>query len=395
MALEKKIKKAQSLLKKEGLDGWLLYDFRRNNPLACHFLEVPEERMLTRRFFYWIPSNGEATRICSCIEQGVLGHLPGNLCTYSSRQELEKELKALLAGRRCVAMEYSPQNALPYVSMVDAGTIEWIRGFGVDVLSSADLLQHFSSLLSEQQANSHRFAAFVLQEIVEAAWRWIAEKMRLGQRVDEYQVKVFIQDQIAEKGCCHEGGPIVAVNAHAADPHYVPIQSGCAEIKKGDLVLIDLWCKGCGEEDIYADICRMGVVGEPSDEQAAIFSIVKEAQQAALSLVKERFEQGLALQGWEVDQRARELIEAAGYGSYFTHRTGHNIHCSDHGPGTHLDNFETRDTRQILPASCFSIEPGIYLPDKFGIRLETDIYISPEGEVEVTGGLQEELVLIS
>lgn len=408
MSFEKKLEQAQALLRESNLDGWLLYDFRKNNPLACEFLDIPETQLLTRRIFYWIPREGEPSRVFHQIEPIGLAHLPGKAHTYRSWQDLEQIIAHLLGGASQIAMEYSPMNALPYVSMVDAGTLEMVltqgkkRGAqesdpGFHVLSSANLLQRFTSVLSPEQLESHHYAASVVQETVSAAWEWMQQQLNEGVEVTEYSVHSFILELFETKGCMCEEGPIVAVNAHSADPHYVPSFKEHSVIHPGDFVLIDLWCKQYGVSGaIYADICRVGVLAKrASAEQAHIFALVHKAQAAALALIRERLTSGSSIEGWEVDACARAVIDEAGYGDYFTHRTGHNIYTEDHGPGAHLDNLETKDTRLILPGTCFSIEPGIYLVDAFGVRLETNVYVTDEGEVEVTGGLQNEILTFS
>lgn len=445
MKLAEKIASVQKDLQKEGLDGWLFYDFRRSNDLACNFLEVGEA-FLTRRFFYWIPSKGECIRLVHPVEPEVLAHLPGKEIRYTSWQHLEQCLQELLSprllsnrssalkrgcevqdearsqgestlardeaqefataasawgredsnlglGSKRIAMEYSPRNAIPYVSKVDAGTMEVIRGFGVEVVSSASLLQKYESVWDEFQEKSHYQAADHLDRTVAKAWRLIGEALKNSQRITEYDVQQFITHELNDHGYIFEGGPLVSVNAHSADPHYCCSKEHYAVICQGDFVLIDLWCKQNLPHAVYADITRVGVADvKPTKRQEEIFGIVKKARDAATDLVKERFAKGEPLMGWEVDEAARAVIADAGYGPYFTHRTGHNIHTKDHGNGAHIDNLETQDRRQILKGTCFSIEPGIYLPGEFGVRLEYDIYVDHLGKVHVTGGIQDEIV---
>lgn len=385
-----KLEDIQHNLWKWGLDGWLLYDFRRSNELACQFLGIRPEQLLTRRFFYWIPAKGQPAKIVQAIESKVLDHLPGDALRYSTWQELQAALARVLSGSKKVAkkvaMEYSPQNALPAVSRVDAGTVELVRSLGVEVVSSANLLQR---KLSEAQISSHLEAADALDAIAEETWEWIARSLDASKPLNEYDVQQFILERFAFHGCVSDDPPICAINEHSADPHYSPQKEGASLIEKGDFVLIDLWCRKKGEGTVYADITRVAVAAEQATEkQQKIFSIVKEAQDAATQLVRERFKEKQALQGWEVDQAARDVIQRAGYGAYFVHRTGHNIAERDHGPGTHMDNFETRDDRFVTPSSCFSIEPGIYLPGEFGVRLEYDILVHEDGRCQVTGGIQ-------
>lgn len=390
------IAQVQQGLKRDGIDGWLVCDFRRSNEPGLRVMGVPSSTMLTRRVAYWIPAQGSPVKIVNKIEPHHLDHLPGDAIQYCRWQEYEKALGSVLPGASRVAMEYSPNNALPYVSTIDAGTVELIRSFGCEVVSSADLLQQFLSVWDDHKLETHRHAARVVQETVDSAWGMIRKALAAGETLYEAQVKDFMLARFADAGCITDAGPICAVNAHSADPHYVPASEGSAPIRPGDFVLIDLWCKKDVPRATYADICRVAVAGaSPTERQKAVFDCVLEAQAAALQLVKTRNAAGERIEGWEADQAARDVIDDGGYGEYFIHRTGHNIDESDHGDGTHLDNFETHDTRALIPKTCFSIEPGVYLPGDFGVRLETDVYIHQDGRVEVTGGLQHAIVTLA
>lgn len=393
MNIEQKLPEIQKKLKESQLDGWLLYDFRRSNELACEFLGITPEHFTTRRFFYWIPQKGEPVKIVSKIEPHVLNHLPGKMIKFLSWQELELSVKAQLSGLKRIAMEYSPRNAVPAVSKVDAGTIELVRGFGVDVVSSADLMMYYTSTWTEEQLNSHLNAAKILDETVTKAWKFIGDALKQQRNVTEYQVQEFILQEFATHNCVTEGKPICAINAHSADPHYEPKPDTSSIIRVNDFILIDLWCKENKPQATYADITRVGYAGPQAPQKYVnIFTIVKNARDHATDLVRQRLGRHMPLHGWEVDQACRKIIEAAGYGANFIHRTGHNIHTKDHGNGTHMDDLETHDTRLILPNTCFSIEPGIYLPDEFGIRLEYDIYVHSDGSIQVTGGIQDQIV---
>lgn len=393
--MKQKLEEVQLALQKQGIDGWLLYDFRRCNDLACRFLGIAQEQLLTRRFFYWIPAHGEPTKIVHLIEN-PLKNLPGSTLKFSSWQQLEKHLAEALKGCQRIAMEYSPRNAIPYVSKVDAGTIEIIRGFGIDVISSCDILQKFTSVLTLEQMLMHLKAAEILDQTVEKTWKMIAKSLEEDKKINEYDVQRFILKEFEAQKCVTADLPICAINAHSADPHYCPIESTATLIKPNDFILIDLWCKLDKPNAVYADISRVGVAAKtPTSRQQEIFNIVKKAQQAATQLVKERFDGGKPLQGWEVDQMARDTITAAGYGDYFIHRTGHSIDTSDHGSGTNIDNLETQDQRFLIPGTCFSIEPGIYLPGEFGIRLEYDICIGLDGSVRITGGIQNSITTLT
>ncbi len=395
MPFEKKLGAIQNQLSQQNLDGWLLYDFRRHNDLACELLEIPLELFITRRFLYWIPARGRPIKIVHAIESGHLDHLPGEKLCYHAWQELEMHIAKVLSGSLRIAMEYSPRNALPYVSKVDAGTMEVIRGFGVEVESSADLLQHYTSVWDAHKLDTHLAAAKVLDETAASAWQFIAKALRSGQSLTEYDVQQHIMEEFSKNNCTTEGLPICAVNAHSADPHYAPSKDKSARIKINDFILIDLWCKQNVRRSVYADITRVGVAAaRPTEKQIAVFNIVRQAQQAAVELVRQRFAHDQPVRGWEVDQAARQVIATAGYGDYFIHRTGHNIDVKDHGNGAHIDNLESHDYRQLLKGTCFSIEPGIYLPEEFGVRLEFDVFIRPDGGIDITGGIQDSIVCL-
>lgn len=386
------IMEAQKHLQEKSLDGWLLYDFHRNNPLAHRCLKIPAEKMATRRFFYWIPASGPPIRLVHAIEAEMLDAWPGEKRIFSSWQSLERELEKILRGKRKIAMEYSPKNSIPYISKVDAGTIDLIRSFGVEVVSSADFLLYFTSVLTEEQIESQRRAASALEEIANGAWDLIREAVQRGRKIRERDVQVYIGDEFQRRGLTADSSPIVAVNERSADPH---AETGSSLIQKGDFILIDLWGKEIGEKTVYGDITRVAVASaKPTEKQGEIFRIVRRAQQAGIALVRERFARRKEIQGWEVDEAVRSVIREAGYGEFFIHRTGHNIEVELHGSGTHMDNLEMHDTRPLVPMTCFSVEPGIYLPGEFGIRLESDVLIHRDGTVEVTGGEEEELLCL-
>lgn len=393
MAFDTKLKEVQELLKKQETSGWLLYDFRRSNLLAYTFLEIPLGKLLTRRFFYWIPQEGEPIKIVPMIEPHTLDHLPGTKWLYRGWQELERLLFTLVVENGKIAMEYSPYNALPIISKVDAGTIELLRKAGAEIVSSANLLQRYTSVWTDFQFKTHLEAAEVLNEIAALTWTFIEKSLTDKIPLDEFQVQRFMLHAMHERGCTTEDHPTCAVNGNTADPHYCPKEFHSESIHPGDFILIDLWCKQEKPNAVYADITRVGVAAKkPSDLQQEIFKIVKGAQNAATEFVKEHYGRGEHIQGWQVDQVARDFIAESGYGDYFMHRTGHNIGEDVHGPGANLDNLETHDYRELLPGTCYSVEPGIYLPKEFGVRLEYDIYLDKEGKCLVTGGIQNELV---
>lgn len=391
-----KIADVQKHLKAEGCDGWLLYDFQKINPLARTFLTLPQDLLTSRRFFYWIPTVGEPIKIVHAIETHVLDHLPGKKVIYLKYPELEHALSTVLKGRGRVAMEFSPHCCLPYVSKVDAGTVDLVRSFCVEVVSSANFLQYYTCLLDDAQLTLHREAAVLLSEIADRTWEHIATALKRGHPMDEYAVSEFIREQIFNEGFICEERPICAVNAHSADPHFAPKKKTASVIKRGDFILIDLWCKKNAADAVYADITRVAYAGShPTPRHQEIFDIVRRAQRHATEYVAQAFAKGDYPKGYEVDQVCRQVIEEAGYGKYFTHRTGHNIYTQDHGPGAHIDSLETRDFRTLIPRTCFSIEPGIYLPQEFGVRLEYDLVAIDAHTIEITGGVQNEIVRLN
>lgn len=384
-----KLESVQKQLIEKNIDGWLFYDFRRSNSLALTILDIAAENKLTRRFFYWVPRAGSPVKLVSLIEPHVLDHLPGTLHTYTTWNELNRELEKLLQSSSKIAMEYSPNNEIPVVSKVDAGTFQAVLKCGVDVVSSADLLQSYTSVWSEWQLETHRFAALVLEDVAAQTWSYLFDAVNRGLEITEWDVQQWMHEKIHAAGCITDNPPVCAVNAHSADPHYSPKKDSCSYIKKGDLVLIDLWCKQKIKHAVYADITRMAVVSSQIDPfKQEIFSYVKRAQEAALDFIRERIKSGKVVYGWEVDDKCRQVIEDAGYGAHFIHRTGHNLGEDVHGSGANLDNYETHDFRQLLPGTAFTIEPGIYLPGQFGVRLEFDVYLKLDGSVEVYGGVQ-------
>ncbi len=390
-----RLKEAQHSLNFLGIDGWLLYDFRKMNDLACSFLDIPKQALMTRRFFYWIPKEGSPIKLVHRIESKSLDHLPGEKKVFSAWEELEVTLSALLKGAKKIAMEYSPRNAIPYVSKVDAGTVDLVRSFGVEVVSSADLLQVYTSQWDEEQLQFHLEAAEVLDCAVAKAWNLIATSLQSNIPISEYDVQQFLLEEFERQNCLCEDPPICAVNANSADPHYTPDALNSALIKSNDFILIDLWCKKKAPRAVYADITRVGVAAaQATAKQQQIFEVVRNARDAAMELLSNRFCQNLPIMGWEVDEVCRAKIQAAGFAEFFTHRTGHNIGERDHGDGANIDNFETKDSRLLLPKTCFSIEPGIYLPGEFGIRLEHDVYVEAGGTLKITGGLQKEILCL-
>jgi Xaa-Pro dipeptidase len=396
MSFASKLREVQASLMEQEIDGWLLYDYRRSNSLAYTFLEIPSDIMVTRRFFYWIPQKGDPVKIVPLIEPYTLDHLPGLKWIYRGWQDLERLLFSIAVEGRKIAMEYSPYNALPNISKVDAGTVELIQKARSQVVSSANILQRYTSIWTPAQLQSHLAAAQVLENIVDRTWAFIEHSLQLSNPLDEYKVQQFMLRAIDEEGCQTADWPTCAVNVHSADPHYHPTPEQALPIVNGDFILLDLWCKQKIPRAVYADITRIGVAAaQPTQKQQEIFNIVKNARDIATLMIKEHYENQRPLEGWQVDQVCRNVIQEAGFGDYFIHRTGHNIGEEVHGPGANLDNLETHDYRQLLPGTCFSVEPGIYLPQEFGVRLEYDIYLDLAGQIRITGGIQEELVCLS
>jgi Xaa-Pro dipeptidase len=386
------IERIQEALKESDLDGWLFYSFRGSDPIATNILGGGGEgHIATRRWFYLIPRSGEPTRIVHSIERDVIDHLPGKKLIYLPWQQLHEHLRGsltALAGSRSprVAMQYSPDAAIPYLSRVDAGTIELIRSFGVEVVSSANLVQQFESAWGDEQLDMHEEAARGLYDIVKDAFAEIGSRVSAGTPTTEYDIQQYIVERFGGRGLVSKDPPIVAVNGNSAIPHYEPTRDRHSPINKGDFVLIDLWAKADRPNSVYADITWTSFVGRSVPEDVTeVFNVVRDARDAATDFVKDAFSAGRTIHGWQVDDVCRAVIEKAGYGDYFIHRTGHNIHTEVHGNGANIDNLETKDDRVLIPRTCFSIEPGIYLEGRFGVRSEIDVYVG-EREARVTGG---------
>ncbi len=377
----------QSALREMGVDGWLLYDFRGLNVLARRVLDIPTDAILSRRWFYFIPARGEARKLVHQIEPGALDGLPGAARRYLRWQELEAGVADLVAGCRRVAMEYVPRNANPYVSRVDAGTVELVRSFGVDIISSGDLIQRFEACWDDEQWQMHLEAARHTRSAYDVAFRLIAERVRAGKPARETEVQQAILDHFARHQLVTDHPPIVGVGPHSADPHFAPSSALDVPVASGTFVLIDLWAKLDRPRAVYSDLTWTGFVGETvPPKYVDVFRTVARARDAAIERVRSAFAQGEVLQGWQVDQAARDVIEHAGQGAYFCHRTGHSIGQETHGNGANMDNLETHEERRVLPRTCFSVEPGIYLPGDFGVRSEVNVFVDGGGQVHVTGG---------
>jgi Xaa-Pro aminopeptidase len=380
----------QSDLRAAKLDGWLFYDFRGRDPIAQHVLNLPEG-MRTRRWFYFVPAKGTPKKLVHKIESQSLAALPGNTLQYAGQDELRKNVKKSLGRARKVAMQYSPKNAIPYVAMVDAGTIELVRSCGVKVVSSADLVQKYEACWTPEQLESHQSAGVAIDRIVRDAFRLAAKSVREKKSLTELDLKNWILKEFEAGGIWTEEGPDIAVNAHASDPHYGPTVESALPIREDDLLLLDVWGKKKTPGSVYYDVTWMGYLGaKVPDKYAKVFGVVREARDKAVDLIRKSIAAGKPLQGWQVDKAARSVIEKAGYGKYFFHRTGHSLGERVHGNGVNMDGLETHDVRHLIARTCNSIEPGIYLPE-FGIRSEVNMYID-EREARVTGAVQKEIL---
>jgi Xaa-Pro aminopeptidase len=386
--LIQKIYKIQNILKDMNVDGWLIYDFKGSNDIAYKILNIPSDLHITRRFYYFIPKIGDPVQIVSAVESNVLNklNLPGKKVVYSNLSSLKYELSYILSDIKTVAMEYSPNNMIPYISKVDAGTIELIRSYGINVVSSGDIIARLVAIWTKDQYEENKMVSKNLYKIVKDAFQYIGEAISQNKIITEYDVQSFIMNKFSEFNYYTDFPPIVASNANAADPHYEISKEKSATIKKGDLVLIDLWCKANNENAVWSDITWMGFVGEEIPKKYRdIFRVLVDAREKAFELVCESFNNKKILRGYEIDNAARKIIDDAGYGKYFVHRTGHSITTELHGDGPNADNYESKDERIIMPGMSFSIEPGIYIPGDCGFRSEIDVFIDWDGNVECTG----------
>ena len=382
----------QSALRERNFDAWLFYDHHHRDPIAYRVLGLPDGLMVTRRWFYLIPKQGEPLKLVHRVEAGHLDSLPGKKQVYSGWQELFENLKAMLASYLDIAMQYSPNNLIFYVSLVDGGTLDLVRGLGKNVVSSGDLVALFEATWSDEQIRTHYAARDVIDRITPEAFKEIGRRVRNG-GTTEHGVQQWFMEAFQRENLVTDDPPIVAVNRNSGNPHYEPHATGSAPIRVGDFVLLDVWAKQNQPGAVYYDITWTGIVGEPpSDRQRQIFEIVRDARDAGVKTVQQAISEGRRIAGWEVDRAVRGYIQKAGYGEYFIHRTGHSIGTDVHANGANMDDLEIHDERQILPNSCFSIEPGIYLPE-FGVRSEVNVLVRPKS-AEVTGKIQREIVII-
>ncbi len=382
--LADQIETIQQALADEGVDGWLFACFQQNDPVSLALLGLTGDHLVTRRCYYLVPRSGEPRKLVHDLEPTMLDHLPGAKDRYLRWQEHRDGVARLVQGIGRLAVQYSPEAGLPSVSRLDLGTADLLEAGGCELVSSAELVQRFAATWSPKQLDGHRRANTHLHRIVLAAFDRVRDTLAAGQTTDEYAVQQFILEQFEAAGLTTESAPIVAIDAHAADPHYQPGPGHSSTIAPGHFLLIDLWAKEKAPGSIYADITWTGVCApSPEDKHQKIFDIVTRARDAALELVRSRYP-GQDVRGYEMDDAARNVIAEAGYGDRFIHRLGHSIDTSDHGQGANLDNLETHDTRRLIPMTGFSIEPGIYLPGDFGVRTEINVALTPD-EAEVTG----------
>ncbi len=389
----------QSALRDAALDGWLFYDHHHRDPIAASILGLDPKAHISRRWYYFIPATGEPRKLVHRIEQGRLDALPGAKTQYSSWQELHLGLENLLQNQKKIAMQYSPNNDIMYISMVDAGTVEFLRGLGKEIVTSANLVSQFEAVLTANQIASHSAAQREIDVILIAAWAEIARRLRPPSGANrpgdltEYDLVVWLREAMSREGLVWENGPDVSVNANTSDQHYEPTADRAAPIREGDFLLIDIWGRLDSPSSVFYDITWTCVIGrEPSKKEQLVFDTVRRARDAAIAAVASAFAENRPIRGFEADDAARAVIREAGFGEHFVHRTGHNIAHEIHGPGAHLDNLETHDVRLLLPHTCFSVEPGIYLPE-FGVRSEINM-ITASGKAWVTGRIQHELVRI-
>ena len=385
----------QQSLKAAGLDGWLLYDFHGSNPIAARLAGTSAGGKLTsRRWFYLVPAAGEPKGLVHAIERKTLDALPGGKTAYAGRQQLDAELTRLLTGMKSVAMEYSPECAIPYISRIDAGTIELVRKRGVEVHSSGDLVQRFEAVWDDHALATHREASAALYRIKDRAFESVASSIRDGVHVTEFDVQQQMAGWFKEEGLVSDSDPVVAAQEHAGDPHYQPTRTTGRQIRANELLLLDLW--GKKKEDsraVYADITWVGFTGKAvPGEMARAFEAIRNARDAAAALAQESARDQRDLRGWQVDRAARSVLEQAGYGEWILHRTCHNLGRDVHGNGVHMDDYETHDDRRLLPGTGFTIEPGLYF-DSFGVRTEINVFYG-QRDALITGPAQTAIVSV-
>jgi Xaa-Pro aminopeptidase len=386
------IQAIQQALREEKIDGWLFYDILHRDSISYRVLGL-ENCMAKRRWFYFIPSKGTPRKLVHRIESGALDTLPGEKLQYAAREEMEKNLPKLLGKAKTLAMQYSPKNAIPSISLVDAGTVELLRSMKRKVVTSANLVQLFEAAWSSEQRDSHLAAGKLIDKITRATFEHAAKLVRDHAAFTEYDLQQWMAGQFRMNGLVADSDPIVAVGPHSGDPHYEPRKEIASPIREGDLLLLDVWGKLNKPGSVYYDITWMGYFGAKVPEKySRVFAVAKQARDSAVKFVREAISAGRAVEGWQVDRASRDVIKKAGFGKFFTHRTGHNIGKEVHGTGANMDDLESHDIRRIIPRTCFSVEPGIYTPE-FGVRTEVDVYVG-EKEAGVTGAVQSEILAL-
>jgi Xaa-Pro aminopeptidase len=392
MALD--VAAVQERLQKAGLDGWLLYDFHGSNPISARLAGLTSgTHMTTRRWYYLIPANGQPRGLVHAIEQHNLDALPGERLVYAGRQQLDAGLNQLLSGVKKVAMEYSPMCAIPYLSRVDAGTVEMVRARGVEIVSSGDLVQQFEAAWTNEQLATHRAASAALYRIKDRAFGMASDAITRRRSLTEHELQQQMMKWFEEEGLVTDSPPVVAVGGNAGNPHYQPTADECSAVVADEVLLLDLWGKKSDTGAVFADITWVAVTSSRvPDEVSRAFRAVAEARDAAVRLVADAARDGRDLRGWEVDEAARSVLKAQGYGDRIVHRTGHSLGESVHGNGVHMDDYETHDDRRLLPGTGFTVEPGLYF-EHFGVRTEINVYRG-EHEAIVTGPRQAEVVTL-
>jgi Xaa-Pro aminopeptidase len=385
------IPEIQEELRANKLDGWLFYDHHHRDPIAAHILGLDEKAMVTRRWYYFIPAKGDPRKLSHRIEQATLESLPGKMLLYSSWEELHKNLRKLLTGATKIAMQYSPENNIPYIGLVDAGTIELLRSMKKKIVSSAGLVQEFEATWSDEQLQSHLQAGKIIDRVTQEAFVRAADFVRQGKSITELDLQAWIMEQFRAADIVSADPVLVAVQPNNGNPHYMPEPGKAQPIRAGDLLLLDMFGKFSKPRSVYYDISWMGYLGSKvPDSYARAFRTVRQARDEAIGFIKKSIAGRKTIMGWQVDKAARDVIKKAGYGEYFVHRTGHSIGIEVHGNGANMDGLETRDDRKLVPHTCFSIEPGIYTKE-FGLRTEVNVYVG-ENEARVTGAIQEQIL---
>ena len=386
----------QAALAKQKVDGWLFCDHHRRDPMAYRILGLPDHGMATRRWFYWLPTTGEPVKLAHRVEPRTLDALPGRQEFFLGWAELHQKLKMMVGSAKTIAMQYSPDNNIPYIGLVDAGTVELIRSFGPKVVTSADLVQQFEATYGAEGLASHTWAGERVQKIKNEAFAAMTKALTSGTKVTEFEFKEQIVRRFAEEGLTSQGeSPIVGFNDHPADPHFEPVAATSYTLKQGDTILLDLWARRIEPVGVYYDITWCAFAGSaPPPKYVEIFKVARDARDAAVDFVTRRLDAGTPVHGYEVDDACRKVVKDGGYGDAFLHRTGHSIGTSVHGNGANIDNLETKDERLIVPGTCFSVEPGIYLAGSMAVRTEVDVYVTPAGKATVVGDVQRDLVLL-